>query len=191
MFNDISSPLALLETRRSGKPREMVEPGPTPAGIERILRIATRVPDHGKLSPWRFVVIEDRDAFADLIARAYASERPDAGRLEVKANEEFARQAPTLIVAISRPTAESKIPLREQKLSMGAAIFNLQLGAIALGYVAGWLTGWAAYSPVVLEALGGKEGEEIAGFLFLGSPAKPLEERPRPELEAVVSHWPA
>ncbi|MDE8654525.1 nitroreductase family protein [Novosphingobium album (ex Liu et al. 2023)] len=191
MLNDLSSPLTLLETRRSGKPRDMVAPGPSAEETERMLRIATRVPDHGKLAPWRFVIIEDRDAFADLLARAYAAERPDAGKLEIKANDEFARQAPLLIVAISRPVAESRIPLREQRLSIGAAIFNLELAAIALGYVAGWLTGWAAYSPLVLEALGGTEGEEIAGFLFVGSPSKDLEERPRPELADVVSRWPA
>jgi nitroreductase len=191
MFNDLSSPLNFLETRRSGKPRDMVEPGPSSAELDRIFRIASRVPDHGKLAPWHFVVIEDRDAFAELLARAYAEERPDAGKLEKKANDEFARQAPILVVAMSRPAQGSKVPLREQRLSMGAAAFNLQLAAASLGYVAGWLTGWAAYSRTVIEALGGSEQDEVAGFLFLGSASKPLEERPRPELSSVVSRWPS
>ena len=190
MLNDVSSPLALLETRRSGKPRDMVAPGPDGAEVERMLRIATRVPDHGKLAPWRFVVIEDRDAFADLLARAYAVERPGAGRAELQANQEFARQAPTLIVALARIAAASKIPAREQLLSVGASVFALELAATAMGYVAGWLTGWAVASPAVLAAIG-REGEEIVGFLFVGTPARALEERPRPALADVVARWPA
>ena len=189
-FNDTSTPLSLLETRRSGRPRDMVAPGPDRAELDRMLGIAARIPDHGKLAPWRFVVIEDRDAFADLIAAAYRLERPEAGKLEIKANDDFARQAPVLVVVISVANGESKIPLWEQQLSAGAAIYNLELAATALGYVAGWLTGWAAYSPLVLEALGGNPGDRIGGFVFIGTPSRELEERPRPDPAAVVARWP-
>lgn len=191
MLNDLSSPLALLETRRSGKPRDMIAPGPTPDELDRILRIAARVPDHGKLAPWRFVVIEDRDAFAQLLARAYAEDRPEAGALELKANEEFARQAPLLVAVLSKPVASSKIPLSEQRQSASVAAYNLELAATALGYVSGWLTGWAAFSPTVLRALGAAgEGDEIVGFIFIGTPGRPPEERPRPAIETVVRRWP-
>jgi nitroreductase len=191
MFNDKSTPLAFLETRRSGRPRDMVAPGPDREQLDRMLAIATRVPDHGKLAPWRFVVIEDRAAFAALIAEAYQAERPDAGRLEIKANEDFARQAPTLVVAISAAHAGSRIPLWEQQLSAGAAVYNLELAATALGFVAGWVTGWASYSRLVLERLGGRPDDRIAGFVFIGTPSRDLEERPRPDLADVVTHWPA
>lgn len=191
MFNDRSNPLALLETRRSGRPRDMVAPGPDAGQLERLLAIATRIPDHGKLAPWRFVVIEDRDAFAAMLAEAYQAERPDAGKLERQANEDFARQAPTLVVAISATHPTSKIPLWEQQLSAGAAIYNLELAATAMGFVAGWVTGWATYSPLVLERLGGSPDDRIAGFVFIGSPSRELEERPRPALADVVRRWPA
>src|SRR6187402_1285224 len=105
MFNDISSTAALLATRRSGKPREMTAPGPTPQQLDRILDAAIRVPDHGKLAPWRFVVIRDgqREAFAALLDRAYRAERPDPGKVELEAVRQFATQAPALIVALSAP----------------------------------------------------------------------------------------
>jgi nitroreductase len=190
IFNDLSSPRALLATRRSGKPRDMIAPGPDEAELRAILQAAMRVPDHGKLAPWRFVVVgpEQRDAFASLLARAYAAERPEAGRLEIEANEQFARQAPTLVIVLSKPKAESHIPLWEQELSAGAACMNLLTAAAAHGYVGGWLTGWASYSPIVRDAFGDGD-EKIAGFIFIGSPSRPLEERPRPEFDAVVKRW--
>ncbi len=146
MFNDLSSPLSLLRTRRSGKPRDLVEPGPGAAELRQILEIAMRTPDHGKLHPWRFVHVarDQRDAFAALLQRAYRAGNPQPGRLELEATDRFARQAPELIVALSSPTPGHKIPVWEQELSCGAALMNLHLGAHALGYVAGLVTGWAA-----------------------------------------------
>lgn len=192
MFNDLSSPLLLLETRRSGRPRDMVPPGPSPEEMKRILGIAARTPDHGKLHPWRFVHIgqERRGAFADLLRTAYLADNPQPGRLELEANERLARQAPELVVALSMPTVPHKIPLWEQQLSCGAACMNLLLATHALGYAAGWVTGWAAYSPIVRESLGATgEHDRIAGFIFLGTPAAEQEERMRPALEEVVSKW--
>lgn len=187
-FNDRSSTLSLLETRRSGKARDMVAPGPDSAELQRILAIASRVPDHGKLAPWRFVVIEDRDAFAELLVKLYRQDKPGAGRLELDAMESFARSAPVL-VALVYLRRESAIPGWEQKLSAGAAAQNLLLAAHALGYVGNWLTGAPAFLPGIAEALG-VGGGRVAGFFFLGTPGKALEERPRPALGDVVIRWP-
>src|SRR6185503_17503867 len=184
MLNDLSSPLALLRTRRSGRPRDLVEPGPSPAQLREILEIALRSPDHGKLHPWRFIHIPRarRADFAALLDSAYRADNPDPGRLEIEANERFAHQAPELVVALSSPTEGIKIPLWEQELSCGAACMNLLLAAHGSGFAAGWVTGWAAYSPLVLTAFGAPP-ERIAGFIFLGTPGVALEERPRPDYE--------
>lgn len=189
-FNDLSSPQALLASRRSGKPRDMIAPGPNDGELRAILQAAMRVPDHGKLAPWRFAIVDAdrRDAFAALLERAYRETKPDPGRLEIEANEQFARQAPTLVVVLSKPARASHIPIWEQELSAGAACMNLVTAATAHGYVAGWLTGWAAYSPMVRDAFG-ESDEKIAGFIFIGTPSRPLDERPRPDFDAVASHW--
>lgn len=190
-LNDLSSALALLESRRSAKPRHMMAPGPDEAQIARMLTIATRVPDHGNLAPWRFVAIDDRVAFAALLDCAYrAEQRATPGRLELKANRDFAHQAPALVVAVFCPVRQSKVPLWEQQLSMGAVVLNLELAATAHGYVASWLTGWAAYSPAVAKALGLEDHEQIAGFIFVGSPSAPLQERSRPLLSRLLYRWP-
>lgn len=188
MFNDRSTPLALLLTRRSGKPRDMVAPGPTPGQLATLLTAAARVPDHGKLAPWRFVVVERRDAFADLLEAAYRAARPEARDREIAEVRAFAHQAPTLVAVLSRVDAMSHIPAWEQELSAGAACALLVAAASAAGFVAGWLTGWAAYDPAVTAALG-RPGDRIAGFVFIGSPARALEERPRPDLAEVVAAW--
>ncbi len=191
MFNDLSSPLALLASRRSGKPRDMIEPGPGRAELDEILSCALRVPDHGKLAPWRFVVVrsDQRDALSDLLKSSYLAGKPDAGRLELEAADQFARQAPTLVVVLSTPFKESKIPLWEQQLSAGAACMQLLNAAHAKGFVGGWLTGWASYDSAVCAGLGGGRDDRIAGFVFIGSPGRDLEERPRPVQAQVISDW--
>lgn len=190
MFNDLSSPLSLLMTRRSGKPRDMVAPGPDQEQLQRIVAIAARTPDHGKLAPWRFVTIapEQRDALAAKLREIYVAEKPTAGKLEIEAVNAFAREAPTLVVVLSAPVLSSHIPLWEQELSSGAACMNLLAAAHAMGFVASWLTGWAAYSDRVRDLFGGP-GMRIAGFVFIGSPSRALEERPRPDPGAVISRW--
>lgn len=190
MLNDRSTPLSLLATRRSGKPRDLIAPGPDVTQLAAILEVAARAPDHGKLAPWRFVTVatDQRDALATLIIDAYRAERPDAKRLEIEAFDQFAHQAPTLVVALSSPRPDSHIPRWEQELSAGAACMNLLHGVHAMGYAGGWLTGWAAYSDAVRDAFGAAP-ERIAGFMFIGTPAKPLDERPRPDTSQVVSSW--
>lgn len=189
MLNDRTTTLDLLLTRRSGKPRDMVAPGPSEAEVATMLGVAARVPDHGKIAPWRFVVIADRAAFAEVLARALATERPDADARELADARQFALQAPTLIAVLSVPDRTHKIPVWEQELSAGIAAYNLELAAHAMGYVGGWLTGWAAYSPAVYEALGGEPGGRVAGFLFFGTPARALDERPRPAIGDVARTW--
>lgn len=190
MFNDASTPLSLLRTRRSGKPRDLVAPGPDNGQLRQILEIALRTPDHGKLAPWRFVIVADgqRDALAELLQTAYRAEKPDAGRLELEAMHQFAHQAPALIVALAAPVEGSKIPVWEQQLSAGAAVMNLLHASHAMGFAAGWLTGWPAYNEDVRAAFA-RGGERIAGFVFIGTPGRAQEERPRPNYADIVSVW--
>jgi nitroreductase len=188
-FNDLSTPATLMASRRSGKARNLVAPGPDAEQLRRILTAATRVPDHGKIFPWRFVVIgpEQRAAFAALLHRAYATDVTEPRDKERAGIDEFAHQAPLLVVAISRPDTTRPIPLWEQELSAGAACMNLLVAAAAHGFQGTWLTDWPAYSETVRKAF--TDSGRIAGFLFLGTSSRPLEERPRPVYEEVVSAW--
>lgn len=190
MFNDRSTPLTHLATRRSGKPRDLGPPGPTHEQLVEMIRLAARTPDHGKIAPWRFVIVRDaqRSALAVLLRDAFRADKPDARADELAAAEQFARQAPALVVALSSPDPAHKIPLWEQELSAGAATMNLLHAAHAHGFAAGWLTGWAAYSETVRDAFGAAP-ERIAGFVFIGTPERTLEERPRPALDQVWSDW--
>ena len=190
MFNDTSSPLALLATRRSGKPRDLAGPGPDRAQLRAMLALATRTPDHGKLAPWRFVVVapDQRAALSGIITEAYRAERPQASATEIASLDQFAHQAPALVVVLSSPNPASHIPLWEQELSAGAACMNLLHVVHASGFAGGWLTGWPAFSDTVRDAFGAAP-ERIAGFVFIGTPGKPLEERPRPDPDRVISDW--
>ena len=191
MFNDTSSLRTHLATRRSGKARDMVAPGPDDAQLSDIIALALRTPDHGKLAPWRIVTIADdqRDAFAALLKQAWIAENPGAAGVDLSALDQFAHQAPSLLVLLSTPVAGSKIPVWEQQMSAGAVGMNLLHAAHAYGYVGSWLTGWAAYSPPVAAAFGAQDGDTIVGYFFLGTPALELDERPRPEYDDVVRAW--
>ena len=190
MLNDPTSILSLLQTRRSGRPADMTGPGPTPEQMETILGIAARTPDHGKLFPWRFVTVADdqRDALADLLLDALAGSNPDATGAHRDKETQFAHYPGQLVVLISSPIADHKIPVWEQELSCGAAGMNLLFAAHALGFVGGWVTGWRAYDDRVRAAFC-TPGERIAGFLFIGHPGRELEERPRAPLATVWRPW--
>jgi nitroreductase len=190
MLNDRSSALALLRTRRSGRPRDLVAPGPNEEQLREILSIAMRVPDHGKLSPWRFIVVrkEDRPALEELLQRAFRIDCPEPTRQELEAVTRYANQAPALVVVLSAPVVGHKVPVWEQQLSAGAACMNLLNAAHALGFAGGWITGWPTYSEEVRRAFG-RDGETIAGFMFIGTPGMPLEERVRPDYDRIVSTW--
>ena len=190
MLNDPTTPLSLLATRRSARPRDLVAPGPDAAQLDTILQIAARTPDHGKIVPWRFVIVatEQRDALARIITDAYRAERPQAAASEIAALEQFSQQAPALVIVLYSPHTTSHIPRWEQELSAGAVCMNLLHATHALGFAGGWLTGWPSYSDTVRNAFGATH-ERIAGFLFLGTPAKQFEERPRPDMNTIVSQW--
>ena len=190
MLNDRSSAFSLLKTRRSGRPRDLVEPGPDAEQLREILSVAMRVPDHGKLAPWRFVVVhkQDRPSLEALLHRAFRTGCPEPTRQELEAVTRYANQAPALIVVLSSPIQGHKIPVWEQQLSAGAACMNLLNAAHALGFAGGWITGWPTYSEGVRRAFG-RDGESIAGFMFIGTPGMPLEERPRPDYDRIVSTW--
>ena len=190
MLNDRSSTLSLLRTRRSGRPRDMVEPGPDAEQLRQMLEIAIRVPDHGKLAPWRFVIVsrDQRPAFAELLHRAFRIVNPEPSSGEIEAVDRLAYQAPTLVVALASPVEGTKIPVWEQELSCGAACMNLLTAAHAMGFVGGWITGWACYSEEVRQAFA-LEKERLAGLVYIGTPGKPLEERQRPAYDFIVSEW--
>lgn len=190
MFNDQSNLKTYLATRRSGKPRDMIAPGPEGEELDAILRLAMRTPDHGKLFPWRFVKITDRAALIALLSKAFLAANPDARPGQVEAAVEAMRNAPSLVVLLYAPQQSAKISDWEQQLSVGAVAMNLLHAANAHGYVASWITGWSCYDPAVRDALC-KDRETIAGFFFMGTPSKELEERPRPEFDAVVRNFPA
>jgi nitroreductase len=190
MFNDLSSLNSYLSSRRSGRPRNMIAPGPSDEQIEDIVATALRTPDHGKLAPWRVIRIDSdqRSLLAAELAKAYQSDKPDAGRLELEALEAMAHQAPTLLVVLFSPVTSTKIPLWEQELSCGAFSMNVIHAIHAHGFVGGWITGWPTYNDDVRD-LFGKAPERIAGFIFAGTADGALAERPRPELDAVLSRW--
>jgi nitroreductase len=181
--------LELLSTRRSVK--ELGGPGPSAAEIDTLLTVASRVPDHGKLAPWRFIIFEGeaRRAAGDKIAAAFAAKYPDAEPEHVEAERARLKRAPLVIAVVSRAAAHVKIPEWEQVLSAGAAAMSLVLAAHALGYAANWITEWYAYDRNVLDAFGLGPHERIAGFVHIGTPPAPPEDRPRPPLEEIVTRF--
>ena len=189
MFNDLTSLPAYLASRRSGKARELSAPGPDASVLKEILRLAARTPDHGKLFPWRFVVIEDRMAFSKLLERAFVAENQSARPSQIEAAIAPAFMAPTLILLLHAPQPSAKISEWEQQLSTGAVAMNLLHAAHAFGFAGNWITGWACYDPSIQAALCENQ-ERIAGLFFIGTITKDLEERPRPDMTQIVRQWP-
>lgn len=183
--------LDLLKTRRSVKPMELSGPAPSASEIDTILTIASRVPDHGKLTPWRFIVLEGGNGLAvgEKIAAAFAADHPDATSEQIEFEKRRLARAPLVIAVVSRAGPHVKIPEWEQVLSAGAASMSLVFAAHALGYAANWITEWYAYDRRVLDALGLSPQERMAGFVHIGRPARPPEDRPRPPLAEIVTHY--
>jgi nitroreductase len=183
--------LSLLATRRSVKPIELNGPAPSASEIETLLTIASRVPDHGKLTPWRFIVFEGdaRTAIGDRIADAFKADRPDATADQIEFERNRLARAPLVIAVVSSAGPHVKIPEWEQVMSAGAATMNLVTAAHALGYAATWITEWYAYDPRILKAIGLADHERIAGFVHIGTPARPPEDRPRPPLSEIVTRY--
>ena len=187
----MSDALKLLTTRRSFKAVELTAPAPSAAELDTLLTIASRVPDHGKLTPWRFIVFDGdaRKAAGDAIATAFSAKYPDAKPEHVAAERERLMRAPLVVAVVSRAAPHVKIPEWEQVLSAGAATMNLVLAAHALGYGANWITEWYAYDRNVLDALGLVPHERIAGFIHIGTPPGPPEDRPRPPLDEIATRF--
>jgi nitroreductase len=181
----------LLKTRRSVKPREMSGPGPSPTELETILTIGARVPDHGKLAPWRFIVFEGdaRVRAGDVIADVFAQKNPNATPTEIDVEKRRLTDAPLVIGIVSFTKPHPKVPTWEQELSAGASAMNMVTAATALGYGACWLTGWFAFDRDVLDGLGLKANEKLAGFIHIGTPTKVSEDRPRPALGDIVMRF--
>jgi nitroreductase len=183
--------LDLLKTRRSVKPIEMTGPAPSAAEIDTLLTVASRVPDHGKLTPWRFIVFADdaRLKIGETIAKVFVADNPQATAEQVAFEKTRLARAPLVIAVVSRAAPHVKIPEWEQQMSSGAAAMNLVTAAHAQGYAASWLTEWYAYDRRVLDALGLAPHERMTGFVHIGRPAKPPEDRPRPPLADIVTYF--
>jgi nitroreductase len=149
------------------------------------------VPDHGKLTPWRFIVFEGdaRNLIGHAIAGAFKSDRPDATPDQIEFEQNRLARAPLVIAVVSRAAPHARIPEWEQVLSAGAATMNLVTAAHALGYAASWITEWYAYDPRIRSALGLADHERIAGFVHIGRAARPPEDRPRPALTDIVTRY--
>ncbi len=189
--SNINPQLELLKTRKSVPVLAMKGPGPDAAQIEALLGVASRVPDHGKLAPWRFIVFEGpaRERAGDIIAARFIAlnRDADAGRIEIERKRFL--HAPIVIGVVSRAAPHAKIPEWEQVLSAGAVCMNLENAAHALGLAACWLTQWYSYDEIVMEALGVKSGERIAGFVHIGRHDGVVEDRPRPALADIVTRF--
>ncbi len=189
-LNDVNAGmLGLLLSRRSGSAKAMTEPGPSPDQLRTILAAGARVPDHGKLAPWRFILFEGaaRETMGRLLAQCVAENEASEERLAQERGR-FLR-APVVVAVISRVREGTPIPEWEQILSAGAACQNLLIASHALGFVANWITEWCAYHPRVNEILGLKPGERVAGFVYIGTNAVPLEERTRPDLASLITRF--
>jgi nitroreductase len=180
-----------LLTRRSMGMAFLKEPGPTASELEQILTIGTRVPDHGKIAPWRLVVIEGeaRQQAGERLAEIAARNDPDLDEGSLEIERQRFLPAPLTIGVISAPQAHPKVPELEQLLSAGNVAFNLLHAAHALGYAASWVTRWYAFDAEAARMLGARDGERFVGFVHVGTTTAVMEDRPRPALADVVSRW--
>ncbi|MBB3932703.1 nitroreductase [Kaistia hirudinis] len=183
--------LTLLKTRRSIPSSNIVEPGPTDAQIEDLLTIASRVPDHGKLAPWRFILFrgEARAAAGEATAALFARKRPDADPKAIDFERTRFTRSPLVVAVVSRAAPHVKIPEWEQLMSAGAAAMNLVVAANAMGFVAQWLTEWVTYDEEARALLGLKPEERLVGLVYIGTPNTAPFERPRPALADIVTDW--
>lgn len=189
----MTDPLHFLARRQSVPSRQLQAPGPDHETLARLLEVAVRVPDHGKLTPWRLVTVqgEAKLQLGRRLAELAATKNPDIP--EPKKEKERTRYtfAPLVIVVVARIDPESRIPGQEQLLSAGCVAYNLLLGAQALGFGAQWLTGWAAYDRDAARLLGLAENERVVGFVHIGTPKRDMPERERPLPATVTSTWTA
>src|ERR1700756_3812399 len=183
-------PISGVHVRRPAE-EEMTGPGPSPAELETILTIGARVPDHGKLAPWRFIIFEGdaRERAGEVIAKVFARKNPGAPTADIETERKRLTDAPLVIGIVSFTKPHPKVPAWEQELSAGASAMNIVTAATALGYGACLLTGWFAFDSDVPDGLALKAAEKIAGFIHIGKTAKPNEDRPRPVLSQIVTRF--
>lgn len=181
--------VAFLAKRRSASAMTLTAPGPDDAQLGEILRIAARVPDHGKLAPWRFIVLtgEAKDAFAERIAVLADSQ---ANPTKATAALRKLTRPPVCVAVVSRHIP-GEIPEWEQRQSASAVCHQLLLAAAALGWGANWITDWYSYDSRATAILGLSAGEQVAGYLYLGTPTEQPQERARPDVAAITSYWSA
>jgi nitroreductase len=186
----MSDVLHRLQTRRSANIPDLSGPGPTEAEIETLLTVAARVPDHGKLVPWRFLVLrkDTRARLAESLVACFRRDHPDATPDQIEKERARFANSPLIVAVISRAAPHAKIPEWEQILSAGAVCMNLLHAANALGYGANWVTGWPAYDRSCLDLLGVGENERVAGIIHIGTPPGPREDRARPKLDEIVTN---
>jgi nitroreductase len=180
-----------LKTRRSVGIGFLADPGPTPAELEEILTIGTRVPDHGKFVPWRLVVIDGdaRVKAGERLAAIQKLRRPDIDEASLENERRQFLPAPVTIGVILSPRPNPKAPEMEQLLSAGNVCFNLSHAAFALGFAASWTNRWYGFDTEAQQMLGARGGERFVGFVHIGTPTAVIEDRDRPRLEDVVTHW--
>lgn len=183
--------LAFLNARRSVPSRQLGEPAPDDATLRRLLEAAIRVPDHGKLEPFRIHILrgEAKLAFGRKLAKLAVEANPDLSDAKREKEQHRYEHAPLVLVVSAKIDDESKVPEIEQKLAAGCVAYNILLGAQALGFGAQWLTGWAAYDRDVAKLLGLRKSEHVIGFLHVGTPAMDAPERDRPAYDDIVSVW--
>jgi nitroreductase len=183
--------LHYLRARRSVPSRLLGEPGPDPTQLQAMLAEAVRVPDHGKLAPWRFLAIrgEARHALGERLAARTLQKDPGAAAAVVDKDRQRFSHAPLVLVVVGCPVPGHKVPVQEQLLSGGALCFALLQAAQALGFGAQWLTGWAAYDAHIHQTLGLRDGELVLGFIHVGTPAEAAPERQRPDPDTLLSQW--
>lgn len=181
--------VAFLAKRRSASAMTLTAPGPDAGQLAEILRIAARVPDHGKLAPWRFIVLtgEAKDAFAERIAPLADSQ---ANPTKATAALRKLTRPPVCVAVISRHIP-GEIPEWEQRQSASAVCHQMLLAAAALGWGANWITDWYSYDPRATALLGLADSEQVAGYLYLGTTTEQPQERPRPDVAALTSYWSA
>ena len=185
--------LDLLKTRRSVSSSFLAEPGPDAGQLDQILTIASRVPDHGKLAPWRFIVFEGdaRLKAGSALADLYKVKNPEAPEKKVEEESKRFSYAPVIVAVVSTAAPHVKIPEFEQLLAAGNAAMNMVHAAHAMGFAAQWLSGWLAYDADAGQILGLKPGERFIGFIHIGTSTAPYQDRPRPNVAELVTRWQA
>lgn len=181
--------LERLAQRRSTSVRQMSEPGPNAAQIAQMLTLAARSPDHGKLTPWRFVVFAGaaRPTAGKIFAARHNALYPDADPALREAEQHRLMRAPVVVAVVFSPKDSPKVPVWEQQLSAGAVCMNLLHAADAMGFAGKWLSEWIAYDRDVLRALGLADNEQIAGYIYLGTQTQPELERERPDVAQITT----